>query len=147
MRNRAVSSLRGRAGRLALLPLLALATGVLGAGAAAGPAGASTKATSVTAVETEFHITLSKKAYAPGRYTFVTENKGHVTHALEITGPGLNDAHTKNLNPGQSAKLTVTFKKGTYDVFCPVPGHKMLGMNVDLRVGGPTTAATTTGSM
>jgi uncharacterized cupredoxin-like copper-binding protein len=102
----------------------------------AGPAGASTKATSVKAVETEFHIALSKKTYTPGRYTFVAENKGHVTHALEITGPGLKSPTTKNLAPGQSAKLTVTFKKGTYDVFCPVPGHKMLGMNVNLSVGG-----------
>jgi uncharacterized cupredoxin-like copper-binding protein len=36
----------------------------------------------------------------------------------------------------------VTFKKGAYDVFCPVPGHKMLGMNVNLSVS----VATTTGS-
>jgi hypothetical protein len=138
--------LRGRAGRLALLPLAALATGVVTA-AAAGPAGASTKTTTVTAVETEFHIALSKKTFTPGRYTFVAENKGHVTHALEITGPGLGGPQTKDIEPGQSAKLTVTFKKGTYDVFCPVPGHKMLGMNVNVRVGVATTAAKTTGSM
>ncbi len=101
------------------------------------------------AVETEFLIALSKKTYAPGRYTFVAENKGHVTHALEITGPGLGDAHTKNLEPGQTARLTVTFKQGTYDVFCPVPGHKMLGMNVNVSVGvsTTTTTATTMGSM
>ncbi len=148
MRNRAVSRIGGRAGRLAVLALAALATGALGVvTAAAGPAGASPKATSVKAVETEFHIALSKKTYAPGRYTFVAENKGHVTHALEITGPGLHSPHTKNLNPGQSAKLTVTFKQGTYDVFCPVPGHKMLGMNVNLSVGVATTTATTMGSM
>jgi hypothetical protein len=141
---RSASSIRGRAGRLAVLPLAALATGALGATAvvAAGPAGAGTKATSVTAVETEFHIALSKKTFAPGRYTFVTENKGHVTHALESTGPGLSNPHTKNLAPGQTAKLTVTFKKGTYDVFCPVPGHKMLGMNLNLSVGGSTAAKT-----
>ncbi len=106
MTYRSASSNRGRAGRLALLPLAALATGVLGLGATslvvAGPAGASTKATTVTAVETEFHIALSKKTFAPGRYTFVTKNKGHVTHALEITGPGLSNPHTKNLAPGQT---------------------------------------------
>jgi uncharacterized cupredoxin-like copper-binding protein len=148
--NRSARGTRGRSGRLALLSVVALATGALGAAgvaAAAGPAGASTKATSVTAVETEFHIKLSKTTYTPGRYTFVAENKGHVTHSLEITGPGLSSPHTKNLNPGQSARLTVTFKKGTYDVFCPVPGHKMLGMNVNLGVGVSTTGAKPAGSM
>ena len=59
-----------------------------------------------------------------------------MTHALEITGPGLKNPSTKNLSPGQSAKLTVTFKKGAYDIFCPVPGHKALGMNVNITVGG-----------
>jgi uncharacterized cupredoxin-like copper-binding protein len=143
VRNRAVSRIGGRAGRLAVLALAALATGALGVvAAAAGPAGASPKATSVKAVETEFHIALSKKTFAPGRYTFFTENKGHVTHALEITGPGLGDPHTKNLEPGQTARLTVTFKKGAYDIFCPVPGHKMLGMNMNVSVGVSTTTTT-----
>ena len=147
MSNRAVSGIRGRAGRLALVALAALATGALGStGAvlvAAGAAGASSKATTVTAVETEFHIALSKKTFTPGRYTFFTENKGHVTHALEITGPGLGDPHTKNLEPGQTARLSVTFKKGAYDVFCPVPGHKMLGMNMNVSVGVSTSTTTT----
>ena len=63
------------------------------------------------AVETEFHIALSKKTFTPGKYTFVAVNKGQTTHALEITGLGLKKAMTKNLSPGQSAKLTVTFKR------------------------------------
>ena len=102
----------------------------------------------VKAVETDFHIALSKHTFGPGRYTFLTENKGHVTHALEITGPGLKSPHTKNLSPGQNAKLTVTFKNGTYDVFCPVPGHKALGMNVNVKVGSraKTTAHPSSGS-
>jgi uncharacterized cupredoxin-like copper-binding protein len=132
-----------RAALLPLVPLAALAaTAALGAVSAA-PAGASSKPTTVTAVETEFHIALSKKSFAPGKYTFVAENKGHITHALEITGPGLNAPKTKNLSPGQSAKLTVTFKKGPYDIFCPIPGHKALGMNVNVVVG--ESSATTAG--
>jgi len=84
------------------------------------------------------------------RYTFVARNKGQTTHALEITGPGLKNATTATINPGQSATLTVTFKKGTYDVFCPLPGHKALGMNVNLvvrvraRAPQPLMGATTT---
>jgi hypothetical protein len=64
--------------------------------------------------------------------------------ALEITGPGLKNASTPNISPGQSVKLTVTFRSGAkYDIFCPVPGHKMLGMNTNVKVSG---AAVTTSS-
>ncbi len=113
----------------------------------ATPAGASPKPPVVKAVETDFHIALSKHSFAPGHYTFDAENKGHVTHSLEITGPGLKHPTTKNLSPGQSANLTVTFKNGAYDVFCPVPGHKALGMNVNLKVVSvKSTGHTSTGS-
>jgi uncharacterized cupredoxin-like copper-binding protein len=109
--------------------------------ALASPAGASNKPPVVKAIETDFHIALSRHSFSPGKYTFEAENKGHVTHSLEITGPGLKHPHTKNLAAGQSAKLTVTFKKGAYDVFCPIPGHKALGMNVNLRVGSAARTA------
>jgi uncharacterized cupredoxin-like copper-binding protein len=149
---RPASRMRARGGRRALLPLAAAvgAAGAIGAvatsglGVGVGIAGASTKATTVTAIETDFHIALSKKTFSPGRYTFVAKNKGQTTHALQITGPGLSsDATTKNISPGQSAKLTVTFKKGAYDIFCPVPGHKQLGMNINLSVGGGASATAT----
>jgi uncharacterized cupredoxin-like copper-binding protein len=132
--------------RTTIATLSATALAALGGLAlTAAPAGAATK--TVTAVETEFHIKLSQTSFKPGKYTFLAENKGKVTHALEITGPGLKSPTTKDLSPGQSAKLTVTFKKGKYDVFCPVPGHKMLGMNVNLVIassGGTTTASKST---
>jgi hypothetical protein len=48
---------------------------------------------------------------------------------------------TKDISPGQSAKLTVTFKKGAYDIDCPIPGHKALGMNVNITVGGASTTS------
>jgi uncharacterized cupredoxin-like copper-binding protein len=124
-------SLRHKAALLALTPLSALGMLALTSGA---PAGASTEATTVKAVETNFHIALSVKKFKPGKYVFVAENKGQSSHSLEITGPGLHNAATKLLLPGQSAKLKVTFKAGKYDVFCPVPGHKALGMNVNLVI-------------
>ena len=68
-------------------------------------------------------------------------NKGQTTHALMITGPGIKMAMTKDIQPGQSATLAVTLKKGAYDIFCPIPGHKALGMNVNINVGGAATTA------
>ena len=133
--------------RIASLPLAALA-GASGATiaatvAAAGPAAASTATTKVKAVETDFHIALSKKSFTAGKYVFNAVNKGQTTHALMITGPGIKMAMTKDISPGQSATLAVTLKKGAYDIDCPIPGHKALGMNVNITVGG---ASTTTGS-
>jgi uncharacterized cupredoxin-like copper-binding protein len=123
--------------------LVALAAAAGAAVVSAGPAAAAS-ATTVKAVETDFHIALSKTTFKPGKYTFVAQNKGQTTHALMISGPGIKMAMTKDLSPGQSAKLTVTLKKGAYDIDCPIPGHKALGMNVNVNVGG--VAATTSKS-
>jgi uncharacterized cupredoxin-like copper-binding protein len=118
--------------------LVALAAAAGATVVSAAPASASS-VTTVKAVETDFHIALSKSSFKPGKYTFVAVNKGQTTHALMITGPGISMAMTKHLSPGQSAKLTVTFKKGAYDIDCPIPGHKALGMNVNITVGGSAT--------
>lgn len=124
----------------ASVSLIALAAAGGVSALAAAPASAAST-TTVKAVETDFHIALSQHSFKPGKYTFVAQNKGKTTHALMITGPGIKMAMTNDLQPGQSAKLTVTLKKGAYDIDCPVPGHKALGMNVNVTVGG--SAATT----
>ena len=91
--------------------------------------------TAVTAIETEFHIALSKKSFSPGTYKFTAVDKGHLQHNLVINGPGVNMAKTAGLlSPGQSASVTVTLSKGSYDIFCGVPGHKAEGMNVNITV-------------
>jgi uncharacterized cupredoxin-like copper-binding protein len=131
--------------RAASLPVaaLALASGATVAATvlAAAPASASTSKTTVKATETDFHIALSKSSFKAGKYVFDAVNKGQTTHALMITGPGIKMAMTKDIQPGQSATLAVTLKKGAYDIFCPIPGHKALGMNVNINVGGATTTA------
>jgi uncharacterized cupredoxin-like copper-binding protein len=104
--------------------------------ALAAPAGASSKVTVVKATETDFHIALSKTTWKPGKYKFVAKNKGVTTHTIQITGPGLGNARAQDISSGQSTTLTVTLKKGNYDLFCPIPGHKALGMNVNITVRG-----------
>ena len=126
-------TLRSTSAKIALIPLTAIgATALVGSHAA----GASSKTTTVKAVETDFHIALSKKSFSPGKYTFIAENKSKITHALQITGPGLKNAATPDIAPGKSLDLKVTLKSGRYDIFCPVPGHKQLGMNMEVTVSG-----------
>ena len=123
---------------------LALAV-VLGACSSSGggktpPANASSTGdgaqagTLVVATETEYKIVLNRQHFVPGTYTFVAKDAGATTHALEINGPGVTDRSTGNINHGQSAKLTVTLRKGTYEVWCPVDGHKGLGMDTHITV-------------
>ncbi|MEU7554293.1 cupredoxin domain-containing protein [Streptomyces sp. NPDC044571] len=123
----------------------ALAAGLLGAcgdGSATSttappPAGGSmvAAATRVEADLSDFHIGLSQKAFKAGPYTFVVKNTGHHEHALEIEGPG-GEQRSKTLAPGESDHLDITLKSGRYEFYCPVDGHKDLGMESEITVTG-----------
>lgn len=91
--------------------------------------------TPVTAQLSDFHIKLSTEEFRPGPYTFTATNTGSHEHALEIEGPG-GENRSKTVEPGQSTTLTVTLKSGSYEVYCPIDGHKDLGMKTHITVGG-----------
>jgi plastocyanin len=101
---------------------------------AAAATGGSGAGHTVTADETEYRIVLSSSTVAPGSYRIVAANKGTITHVLEIDGPGIVGVKTGDIAPGSSASLSVKLVKGSYDVYCPLPGHKALGMNTTLVV-------------
>lgn len=104
---------------------------------------AETGVTQVNANLTDFHIALSQQTFKPGAYSFVAENSGQHDHALEIEGPA-GEHRTKTLAPGASATLKVTLKSGTYEIYCPVDGHKDLGMKTEITVGGNAPSNSTT---
>src|SRR3712207_4115878 len=84
--------------------------------------------------ETEFRlqpaeITLDK----PGTYVFKAVNSGDTVHALEVEGEGIEE-ETQEIQPGQSATLKVELAAGTYELYCPVGGHKEEGMEGTLTV-------------
>ena len=117
------------------------AAGGGGGGSTSTPVVVSGKKIDVT--EKDFSITVAGgSTVKPGTYTFVVVNKGPSSHDLAINGPGVADKATPISGPGTQT-LTVTLKKGTYDLFCSVPGHKALGMDTKLQVGsgGSATAA------
>jgi hypothetical protein len=105
---------------------------------------AATGTTKVTATESEFKIVLSRRSFAPGSYQFVAVNKGKVAHSLEINGPGVSHERIAGtIMPGKSKSLIIKFSNGSYQVFCPVDGHKALGMNIKITVGSGTLGAAT----
>ena len=126
----------------ALVPLaLALLAGC-GGGKSGTTTGAATKNSApppsgshrLTATESEYKIVLSSSSVPAGKYVIDAVNKGSIDHALAVNGPGTAGTQTSSISPGASQTLAVTLAKGSYDLYCPVPGHKALGMDVKLTV-------------
>jgi len=128
-----------RAHALAGLVVLAL-VGAATAGMVAH-AGAGTRTIAVG--EKEFRIHLSTTKTAPGTVRFVVHNTGKYRHALAIAGPGVKSKRTALIRPGRTAKLVVKLSPGTYELWCPVPGHAAQGMKAKLTVTGAATPSTT----
>jgi uncharacterized cupredoxin-like copper-binding protein len=88
-----------------------------------------------------------------GTYEFRITNDGKLTHRFEVEGNGV-EAKTGDIAPGSSATLRATLAKtGSYDMYCPIDGHRSQGMKGTIAVGSPagsggttTTGQTTTNS-
>jgi plastocyanin len=115
-----------------------------GGGSTSQPA-ASGKTIAVTEKDFSISIAGGNHIAKAGTYTFVVTNKGPSSHNLTIEGPGVSNQATPTSGPG-TQNLTVTLKQGKYDFFCSVPGHKALGMNVDVTVGSSNAGAASTSS-
>ena len=78
---------------------------------------------------TEYRVTPATITLDVGTYTVTATNAGTISHALELSGNGV-DAHTPDFAfaPGHQEGFTVTLKPGTYQYFCPIDGHRGLGM-------------------
>jgi plastocyanin len=91
----------------------------------------------VTIHETEYKLNPNTVSVAkPGTYAFNAVNDGTTGHALEVEGNGV-ETKISTIDPGKSSTLKVTLpKNGTYEMYCPVDGHKALGMKGTITVGG-----------
>jgi uncharacterized cupredoxin-like copper-binding protein len=128
---------------VAVIALGATACGSGSSGSSSTPVAAggstTTGATNGTLVNVslkEYSITVGGgMTLAPGTYTFHVSNSGTLGHNLTVNGPGVSNKTTGTFSPGGTADLTVTLTNGTYDLYCSVPGHKQLGMDVNMTVG------------
>jgi uncharacterized cupredoxin-like copper-binding protein len=69
-----------------------------------------------------------------GVTTFKVTNTGSDVHSFEVEGNGIEKKLETRLEVGQTGLLQVTLKPGMYKVYCPVDGHRMIGMSLDLTV-------------
>jgi uncharacterized cupredoxin-like copper-binding protein len=123
---------------LVLLPLvLALsACGGSSSGSGAGSSGGSVLQT-IKISEKEFSLTPSTASLAkPGTYEFDISNDGTVTHSFEVEGNGV-EQKAGDVQAGSSTTLRVDLtKEGSYEMYCPIDGHKQQGMKGTITVGG-----------
>lgn len=124
---------------LTLVALAGCGAGGVQAGKAPGTdegsdAGAGPVVKTIVVKETEYELSPAEiKLGKPGIYVFKAQNTGSITHALELEGKGIEE-ETEDLSAGQSAELRVALKAGTYEIYCPVGGHRQQGMEGKVTV-------------
>ena len=123
----------GAAGLLALAGCGEKRETTTGAGASTQPAAAGP----TTISETEYKLDPSSpEVPKTGKVAFTVKNDGTVGHALEIEGPN-GEVRTGTIAPGKTATIKADLSKpGTYEMYCPIDGHKNLGMKGEIKVAG-----------
>jgi uncharacterized cupredoxin-like copper-binding protein len=88
--------------------------------------------------ETDFKLNPSNPTVSkPGVVEIKATNDGQVEHSLEVEGPSGEAKLSKTLAPGDSGTLKVDLSKpGKYEWYCPVDGHKAMGMKGEITVKG-----------
>ena len=89
--------------------------------------------TGVDAAPTSVSITYLDFAFEPIEITVAAgvdvtlsfENAGAAQHAYKVDDPALE---SKLINGGETDTLVINLPAGTYESYCPVPGHRELGM-------------------
>jgi len=82
----------------------------------------------------DFKFELGATSLKAGSYTFALKNEGQSQHNLVVKGPGVDNASTPTIASSKTASVKVKLTAGSYELYCSVPGHKQLGMDVKLTV-------------
>ena len=135
---------------LLLIPLVVLLAGCGGGGGSNEAENTGAVVQTIQISEKEFSLNPSTVDVSKsGTYEFEVTNDGQITHSLNIeeSGEG-SEAESGNIEPGQMKTVRFTFSKdGSYEMYCPIDGHRDQGMEGTISVGsaGGGAGATTTG--
>jgi uncharacterized cupredoxin-like copper-binding protein len=83
----------------------------------------------------QLRFNMTKLTAKAGKVTLVMANpmSAGMSHGISVEGNGV-DKDGPIVPAGKTSTVTVTLKKGTYEFYCPVPGHKQAGMEGTLTV-------------
>jgi uncharacterized cupredoxin-like copper-binding protein len=101
---------------------------------AGGGGGASAGGATLTETATDFKFSQPKATAKSGPVTVKMVNKGQTAHSINVEGNGLEEKRAGTVGPGQTTSLKVNLKPGKYEFYCPVDGHKQLGMKGEITV-------------
>lgn len=82
---------------------------------------------------TEYAINMPE-VLTPGPQQLQITNHGEREHGFAIEGGAVHQHLASNLTKGATATLDVDLAPGTYEVYCPVEGHKAKGMRRTITV-------------
>jgi uncharacterized cupredoxin-like copper-binding protein len=135
-----MKKIKSPAAGIVSLGLMLAFSNTFGQGANQGSADAKTPAAASDSTKGSVEVTLTEykiempASVSAGATTFKVTNTGKETHGFEIEGNGIEKALKPRLKKGESGSLQVDLKPGTYEVYCPVLGHKRHGMSLTLTV-------------
>jgi uncharacterized cupredoxin-like copper-binding protein len=131
---------------LPLVPLTLLLAACGGGGSEGGGASSGTQTIQISEKEYSLNpstVTVSK----PGTYTFEITNDGQITHAFEIEasgGGGDEEGESGDIEPGQKKMVEFELAAGqSYEMYCPIDGHRQKGMDGSVVFAGAPTGTTT----
>ena len=135
---------------LVILPLALLLTGC-GGNASSNESTSGAVLRTIKISEKEFSLTPnSVKLSKTGTYEFQVTNDGTITHAFEVETGG-DEIKSDDIAPGETLAVRVSFSNdGSFEMYCPIDGHKDQGMKGAIGVGseagsgGMTTTGQTT---
>ncbi|HEY2093560.1 MAG TPA: hypothetical protein VGJ81_16925 [Thermoanaerobaculia bacterium] len=97
----------------------------------AKPGGIAAKTADVELIEYQISM---PDTLPSGPMTLNIANGGKEDHSLVIDGNGFHAFLPEPLKRGDRATLDIDLKPGTYQVYCPVEGHKGKGMSKTVTV-------------
>ncbi len=100
-----------------------------GGAAATGPGG------TLDLTASDFKFDPSDPTVKSGEVTIQMKNDGQVAHSVSIEDVNGQDKELEGtVSPGQSGTLKVNLPPGHYEFYCPVDGHKQMGMTGEITV-------------
>ncbi|MEA2293585.1 MAG: hypothetical protein QOE86_1224 [Solirubrobacteraceae bacterium] len=111
--------------RRLLVPLLLVAG--LGLSACSDATVVREPGRTVTIGEHDYRFRPQRVQVRPGRVTFRVANDSRQPHNFQLRGRGRKRGRIATLKPGESGKLTVRLRRGTYTMYCGIGHHEQLG--------------------
>jgi uncharacterized cupredoxin-like copper-binding protein len=89
----------------------------------------------VELVAKEFVLIPKDTAVQAGNVTLIVKNQGAIEHNLVVDiQRGQPVAQIAIIEPGETRRVEISLRPGTYRLYCNLPGHEDAGMVATLRV-------------